>query len=719
LTNDATLSAERVLTAGSGIEFADAGANSTLTVAGKDATTAAKGVASFSSDNFSVTSGAVTIKDGGVAPAELASADFGFFTVTAGTATLDTDVVNDTHIDWGTGAGQVSLDDVPDGSSYQKVAAADVDASGHINVLTDIDGTGAITITGPTATRAKTISDAADTIAELGAANTFTGNNVFGDGDTDTLTIRSLVVGGNSRSVWIAGSAPTPTYATGTNELYVAGDVESGGVIYGSGFVSTASGGESYIDVASNATSPSGAGANSLYVVSNAWKIKENGTEKDIPTPTDSVTWTGTTHSFAGVTNLVLPTAAPDAAGEIGINTTNNQLIYHDGAAVIKIDTTGIADGKLLKYSSANSQFEVADDATAGSPTLNSIGNPSGDTTIAMDAGEEVNFQYTGNYTTGSQFLIQQLTGNPSGGVLFEVRSADSDTVNSRFGDGTNYLQISQAGNVSHGGTSVFTAPRVATSIAPSANDGATLGTTALQFSDLFLATGGVINWNNGASTLTHSANTLTIGGSGATTLALGSNNITTTTGQVRVGDAATYLYQPADGYVGLIGDTGVRLTANDEDLQLTKTGANGITIGSSSGVTDVTTALNLVATGQISGRIPVVADADGKTLSGTDLYGSMQMATGAGTWVIPDVDAAAGTGQAFCVYVTGAYEVVIDGNAEDKIRLNGTLGAAGGNITNATAEAAGDYVCLVLTDFDSDVAHWTVLGKVGTWTVP
>ena len=45
----------------------------TLTVAGDDATTSAKGVASFSSDNFSVSSGAVTIKDAGVANAELAN----------------------------------------------------------------------------------------------------------------------------------------------------------------------------------------------------------------------------------------------------------------------------------------------------------------------------------------------------------------------------------------------------------------------------------------------------------------------------------------------------------------------------------------------------------------------------------------------------------------------------------------------------------------------
>ena len=45
-----------------------------------------------------------------------------------------------------------------------------------------------------------------------------------------------MIIGGNSRAVQIAASVASPTYATATNELYVAGDIETAGTVYAAGF---------------------------------------------------------------------------------------------------------------------------------------------------------------------------------------------------------------------------------------------------------------------------------------------------------------------------------------------------------------------------------------------------------------------------------------------------------------------------------------------------
>ena len=70
-TTAISLGGTMTFAAGEGLDVAES--SGTVTFSGEDATTSNKGVASFSSDNFSVSSGAVTIKDSGVANAELAN----------------------------------------------------------------------------------------------------------------------------------------------------------------------------------------------------------------------------------------------------------------------------------------------------------------------------------------------------------------------------------------------------------------------------------------------------------------------------------------------------------------------------------------------------------------------------------------------------------------------------------------------------------------------
>ena len=68
--SDIALGGTLTFAAGEGLDVAQSGG--TVTYSGEDASTSNKGVASFSSDNFSVSSGAVTIKNGGVNADELA-----------------------------------------------------------------------------------------------------------------------------------------------------------------------------------------------------------------------------------------------------------------------------------------------------------------------------------------------------------------------------------------------------------------------------------------------------------------------------------------------------------------------------------------------------------------------------------------------------------------------------------------------------------------------
>ena len=67
---DASANVDLTIAGGSGITTSATG--TTVTIAGDNASTSAKGVAQFSSDNFAASSGTITIKDGGVANDELA-----------------------------------------------------------------------------------------------------------------------------------------------------------------------------------------------------------------------------------------------------------------------------------------------------------------------------------------------------------------------------------------------------------------------------------------------------------------------------------------------------------------------------------------------------------------------------------------------------------------------------------------------------------------------
>ena len=105
------------LTVAGGTGLATTATGTTLTINGQDATTSAKGIASFDSNHFSVSSGAVSIA---------------------------TDSIDDTLIDFGTGANQVSTADVPEETNlyYTNVRADARIAAADVGDLNNVDTTG-------------------------------------------------------------------------------------------------------------------------------------------------------------------------------------------------------------------------------------------------------------------------------------------------------------------------------------------------------------------------------------------------------------------------------------------------------------------------------------------------------------------------------------------------------------------------------------------------
>lgn len=120
-------------------------------------------------------------------------------------------------------------------------------------------------------------------------------------------------------------------------------------------------------------------------------------------------------------------------------------------------------------------------------------------------------------YLASTGFSISGLTSETPVMADSIPFSDASDSNTNKKATFTAVQQLFDDQNWSWTGTHAFGAGvTFAATVTPATNDAAALGTGALSFSDLFLASGAVVNWNNGDVLLTHSANALAF--TGATT---------------------------------------------------------------------------------------------------------------------------------------------------------------------------------------------------------
>ena len=241
-----------------------------------------------------------------------------------------------------------------------------------------------------------------------------------------------------------------------------------------------------------------------------------------------------------------------------------------------------------------NSTGHSHDGTAAEGPPIDRIADADQNNKILIDtSNNHIEF-----YTEVSSSSVQQI--RIQDGAIVPITSNDIDlgTTSLQFKDfhldGTAKIDTltvddnaTVAGTLDVTGALTGTNITASTAFLPDASDGASLGTSSLEFSDLFLADGAVINLGDDQDvTLTHVADT---------------GVLLNSTNQLQFGDSGTYIHQSADGVLDLVSDSEVEI--------------NGTTI-------DINGAVDMSSTLGVTGKITADAgiDIDNFNIDGTTI---------------------------------------------------------------------------------------------------
>ena len=279
-------------------------------------------------------------------------------------------------------------------------------------------------------------------------------------------------------------------------------------------------------------------------------------------------TGTVTATAFAGAL-----TGAVTGTADVATTVTVADSTDTTGFPVFTTDATGnrsiVTDASNLTYNATTGLLTVAKAGTAlGGLTVGADG-AGADVTFHSDTGSD-------NFFWDSSAESLTITGTNAATALDiadgNVVISDALTVQTLAATGTSTLATVDinagaidgttiGGNATAAGSFAAlagTTITASTAFVPNASDGAALGTTSLEFSDLFLADGAQIAFGDDQEvTLTHVADT--------GLLLSDASGIGTT--QLQFGDSGTYIHQSADGVLDLVADTEIEINATTIDV--------------------------------------------------------------------------------------------------------------------------------------------------------
>ena len=231
----------------------------------------------------------------------------------------------------------------------------------------------------------------------------------------------------------------------------------------------------------------------------------------------------------------------PNATGTVVLETSSGVVINEDSADVdFRIETDSRTHMFFVDGGNDNITIDAGNvlSGAAGDGTLHITKGTAGSVTANTTFDELV---IEGNTHAGISILTP---ASQTGGIVFGDPD-DNDVGSIQYSHATDKLTFVIAASTEMQMTTA--------AIFPNSVDGLSLGLSSNEWSDLYLADGGVIYFGNDQDvSLTHVADT---------------GLLLSSTDQLQFGDSGTYIHQSADGVLDLVSDTEIEINATTIDI--------------------------------------------------------------------------------------------------------------------------------------------------------